>query len=65
MSNWVSVEGGPQVFKNGLAMGVAIGGGAAEFFRNTHLLVIIHVRLLQKISLHNVTNQTQFKKVNG
>ena len=32
---------------------------------NINLLVIICVRLLQKFGMHNLTNLTQFKKVNG
>ena len=49
----------------GLAIGVKIGGDAAEIGKNTHLLVIMRVRLLQKIGLFDLINWTQFKKVNG
>ena len=41
-------------------MGVTIGGG-----KNTHLLVIMRVRLSQKIGLLDLTNRTRFKKGNG
>ena len=46
-------------------MGVTIGCDAAKIGNNAHLLVIICVRLLQKIGLINLMNHTQFKKVNG
>ena len=45
-------------------MEVTIGGDAAKSFKNTHLLVIIHVRLSQKIGPLDLTNRTLFKKVN-
>ena len=51
--------------KIGLAMGVTIGGDDAKSGKNTHLLVVIHVRLLQKIGLTDLTNRTRFKTVNG
>ena len=59
------LEGGHKIAKIGLAMGVAIGGAAAKSGKNTHLLVIMRVRLSQKIGLHNLTNQTRFKKGKG
>ena len=46
-------------------MGVTIGGDAAKSGKNTHLLVIMRVRLLQKIGLLDLTNRTRFKKGNG
>ena len=46
-------------------MGVKIGGDAAKSVKDTQLLVIMHVRLLQKIGLLGLMNQTQFKKLNG
>ena len=51
--------------KNGLTMGVTIGGDAEKSGENTHLLVIMRMRLSQKIDLLDLTNRTQFKKVNG
>ena len=44
---------------------VTVGGDAAKICKNTRLLVIMRVRLLQKIGLHNLTNQTQRNKGNG
>ena len=58
------LEGGRKSEKNGLARGVKIDGDATKSCKNTHLLVIMCVRLSKKIGLHNLTNQTQFKKVN-
>ena len=52
-------------YKNGLAMGVTIGGDAEKSGNNTHLLVIMRVRLSQKISLLDMTNRIRFKKGNG
>ena len=46
-------------------MGVKIGGDADKSGKNTNLLVIICVRLLQKIGLLDLTNRTRFKKVKG
>ena len=43
-------------------MGVIIGVDAAKIGRNNHLLVIIRMRLLQKIGLLNLKNRTQLKK---
>ena len=51
--------------KNGLAMGVRIGGGAAKSGKNTNLLVVMRVRLSQNIGLLDLTNWTRFKKGNG
>ena len=56
------LEGGHKYAKNRLAMGATIVGDAAKSGRSTHLLVIMRVSLLQKISLHNLTNMAQFKK---
>ena len=46
-------------------MGVTIGVDDAKSGKNTHLLVVMRVRLLQIIGLLDLTNQTRFKKVNG
>ena len=39
-------------------MGVKIGGDAAKIGKNTHLLVVMRVRLLQNIGLLDLTNRT-------
>ena len=59
------LEGGRKYTKIGLAMGVKIGGDAAESGKETHLLVMMHVRLLQKIGILDLGNGNQFKKGNG
>ena len=46
-------------------MGVTIGGDTAKSGKNAHLLVVMQVRLLQKIGPLDLTNPTEFKKVNG
>ena len=46
-------------------MGVTIGGDAAKIGKNTHLLVVICVRILQKTYLLDLINRTRFKKGNG
>ena len=46
-------------------MGVTIGCNAEKIGKNTYLLVIMRVRLSQKIGLLDLTNQNQFKKVHG
>ena len=46
-------------------MRVTIGGDAAKSGKNTHLLVVMRVRLSQKIGLLDLTNRTRFKKGNG
>ena len=46
-------------------MGVKIGNYAAKSGNNTHLLVIMRVRLSQKIGLLDLTTRTRFKKGNG
>ena len=43
-------------------MEATIGGDAAKIGNNTHFVVVIRVRLLQKIGLLDLTNQTQFKR---
>ena len=65
MSNIFVVVKGPQINKNLTSNGVTIGGDAAKSGKNTRLLVTMCVRLSQKLNLHNLTNQTRFKKVNG
>ena len=44
MSNIFGVERGPQIYKNGLEMGVTIEGDASKIGKNTHLLLIMSVR---------------------
>ena len=45
-------------------MGVTLGVDAAKSGKNTHLLVIMRVGLLQKIGLLDLINRTRFKTVN-
>ena len=59
------LEGGRKSTKIGVAMEVTIGGDAAKSGKNTHLLVIMRVRLSQKIGLLDLTNRTGSKKGNG
>ena len=54
------LEGGLKSIKIGLAMGVKIGGDAEISVKITHLLVVMHVRLSQKIGLLDLTNRNQF-----
>ena len=61
MSDIFGVGRGHKSTKIGPAMGVTIGGGAAKIGKNTHLLVVIHVRLSQKIGPLNMTNRTRYK----
>ena len=65
VSNLFGVGRRLQIYKIVLAMGVTIGGDAAKSGKNTHLLVIMRVRLSQKIGLLDLTNRTRFKKGNG
>ena len=46
-------------------MGVLIGGDTAKNGNNTNLLLIMRVRLLQKIGLLDLTKRIRFKKENG
>ena len=46
-------------------MGWEIGGDAAKSGNKTRLVVVIRVRLSQNIGLLDLTNRTQFKKLNG
>ena len=62
MSNLFGVGRGPQIYKIGISMGVTIGGDAEIFCKNAHLLVIMRMRLLQKIGLIDLTNRTRLKK---
>ena len=48
-----------------LGLEQVIGGDADKSVKNTLLLVVICVRLLQKISLIDLTNRNRFKKGNG
>ena len=50
------LEGDHKSTKTGLAMGVKIGGDTAKSNKNTHLLVIMRVRLSQKIGLLDLKN---------
>ena len=59
------LEGGRKCTKIGLEMGVTIGGDAAKSDKNTHLLVIMRMRLSQKIGQLELTNWPRFKKGNG
>ena len=52
------VQGGPQIYQYLTSNGVAIGGDAAKSDKKTNLLVIMCVRLSQKISLLNLKNRT-------
>ena len=65
MYNLLSVGKGPQIYKIGLEMGGTIGGDDAKNAKNSHLLVIMCMRVLQKIGLLDLINRTQFKKGNG
>ena len=56
------LEGVKKSTKNGLAMEMTIVGDATKSGGNTHLSVIMRVRLLQKIGLLKLTNPNQFKK---
>ena len=62
MSNLFGVGRGTQIYKIGIVMGVKIGGDADKSGNDTHLLVVMHVRLLQKIGPLDLTNRTRFKK---
>ena len=55
---YLVLEGGRKSTNIRLAMGVTIGGDAAKSVKNTHLLVIMCVRLSQKIGLLDFTNRT-------
>ena len=56
VSHIFGVGRGPQIYKIGLETEVTIGGDAAESFKNTHLLVITRMRLLQKIGMFDLKN---------
>ena len=45
------LEGGHKIAKIGLAMGVTNGGAAAKSGKNINLIVIMRVRLSQKVGL--------------
>ena len=53
---------GPQSTNIGIEMGVKIRDDAAKSGKDTHLLVVICMRLSKKIILLDLTKQTQFKK---
>ena len=57
MYNLFGVGIGPQIQKQiYYNMGVKIGGDAEKIGKNTHLLVIMGVRISQKIGLLELTN---------
>ena len=62
---YLVLEGVHKYTNIGLAMGVKIGRDSAKSGNNTHLLVIICVRILQKIGLLDLMNLNRFKKENG
>ena len=57
------LEGDRRYTRNGLEMGVKNWGDAEKSGKNTHLIVIMRVKLSQKIGMHNLTIWTRFKKV--
>ena len=59
------LEGGRKSENIGLSMGVTIGDDAGKIDKNTHLLMIMCVRQLHIIGLHNLKNWSQLKRVNG
>ena len=59
---YLVLEGNRKSTRVILAMGVKIGGDSDKSGKNTDLLVVINVRLLQKIALLNLTNRNLFKK---
>ena len=50
------LEGDLKSTRLGLAMGVTIWGDDAKSGKNTHLLVVMHVSLLYKSGLIDLTN---------
>ena len=56
---YLVLEGGHKSTKNGLAMGVTISCGASKSGKDTHLLVVMRVRLSQKNGLIDLTNRTR------
>ena len=58
------MEGEQKSTKFRLAMEVTIGGDAAKSGKDTHLLVVMRMRLLHKIGPIHLINWTQFKKGN-
>ena len=62
---YLVLEGGHKSTKIGLAMGVKIEGDAAKSGKITHLLVLMRLRISQKIGLIDLKNQTWSKKGNG
>ena len=55
MSNIFGVGRGRKYTKNGLAMGVTIGGDATKSGKNTHLLVIMHVVLEDSQTVYTIS----------
>ena len=58
------LEGEHKSKKNGIVTVVTIGGDATKSGKNTHLLVVMRVRILQKMGLLDLKNRTQFKTEN-
>ena len=58
MYNLFGVGRGTKIYKNGLEIRVTIGGDAVKTGKNTHLVVVMCVRLLRKIGLLDLTNWT-------
>ena len=58
---YLVLEGFHKYTKIELAMGVKIGRDSAKSGKNTHLLVMICVRISQKIGLLDLMNLTRFK----
>ena len=52
------LEASQKISKIGLEIGAIIGGADTKSGNNTHFLVIMCVKLTQKIGLHNLTNWT-------
>ena len=65
MYNIFGVGRGPQIYKICTSNVCDNWGRCWKIVKNTHLLVIMSVRLSQKIGLLDLTNRTQFKKGNG
>ena len=62
---YLVLEGARKSTKIGLAMGVTTGSDAAKSGKKTHLLVVMRVRLSQKIGLIDLTNRNRLKKGKG
>ena len=56
------MEGWCKSAKHGLAIGVKIGGNGEKSGKKTHLLVIIHVRIPQKLVCTTLTDLIKKKE---